>query len=226
MITSPGCDQKIYKSLNNRASYFQRKIISWGKNNFANYPWRHATNDWHNLVAEIMLQRTRADQVLPVYEKFCREYSSPGQYLRKEDFGVFNSLGLNWRGQLLRELAAIIEHEPIPLNREKLLKLPGVGPYIASAYLSLHKNKREHIIDSNVVRLYGRFFGFQTNSESRRLKALHDIADILTPKRSFKAYNYGLIDFTRAICRPRPECGECIIHKRCTYKANENLDDE
>ena len=46
-------------------------------------------------------------------------------------------------------------------NKIDLLKLPGVGEYIASAFRSFHFGKREFIIDSNVVRLYGRFYGWR-----------------------------------------------------------------
>jgi A/G-specific adenine glycosylase len=59
------------------------------------------------------------------------------------------------------------------------------GSYIASAYRSLHLRERDFIIDSNVIRLYGRFFGFSTDSETRRKRSFLELADRATPARRF-----------------------------------------
>jgi A/G-specific adenine glycosylase len=47
--------------------YFKTKLIRWGQSNFADFPWRNPHKKWYCLVAEIMLQRTKAEQVVPVY---------------------------------------------------------------------------------------------------------------------------------------------------------------
>jgi A/G-specific adenine glycosylase len=198
--------------------YFVKNIIAWGRMNYAAFPWRSTINDWHILAAEVMLQRTRAEQVLPVYEHFCREYSSPFEYLQKGDFGVFEKLGLNWREATLHELAVTLcQYADIPTDKELLLKLPGVGQYIASAYRSLYKGKRDTIIDSNVVRIYGRYFNFSTGPETRRSETVKTLAESLTPKIIFRDYNFALIDFTRSICKPKPNCSFCKITKKCGY---------
>lgn len=197
--------------------YFREKIIAWGRRHSADFPWRKTTNRWHALVAEIMLQRTRAEQVLPAFELFAKQYALPSDYVRNKNASVFHSLGLFWREEYLTKLAAILCETDIPEDKESLLKLPGVGEYIASAYLSLHAGKREPIIDSNVVRLYGRFFGFETDGETRRDLSIRQLAELLTPKRDFKAYNYGVIDFTGAVCKPKPLCQECILRKKCNW---------
>ena len=102
----------------------------------------------------------------------------------------------------------------VPDDYRTLTEVPGVGPYAAAAYLSLHTGKRAPIIDSNVVRLYGRFFGFDTGPETRRNKALIQLAERITPKRKFKEFNYALIDLTRAICGPRPDHDICPLYRR------------
>ena len=55
-------------------SYFKKRLIDWGRVNFKDFPWRRTKNKWHYLVAEIMLQRTKADQVEPVYLSFVRSF--------------------------------------------------------------------------------------------------------------------------------------------------------
>lgn len=198
-------------------SFFTKRIIRWGRRNYSHFPWRKTQNRWHALVAEIMLQRTKAEQVVPVYEDFASRYPAPEDYARDTQRRVFRSLGLYWREKELRSLAATLSSRNIPVTKADLLKLPGIGSYIAAAYLSLHRNKREPIIDSNVVRLYGRFFGFKTHGETRRKRWFVGLSGYLTPSIDFKDYNYALIDFTRAICRPKPLCHECILKSRCSF---------
>ena len=199
------------------ATYFTEAIVTWARHNYAVYPWRRTKNRWHALVAEVMLQRTGAEQVLPVYKAFCDQYETPRDYFLYADGTVFNSLGLKWREKKLLELAIALSEKDIPEDKELLLQLPGVGDYIAAAYRSLHLGRYDVIIDSNVVRFYGRYFGFETDGESRRKKELRALAKMLTPEVAFKTYNYGLIDFTRKTCKLKPLCIDCILKNSCNY---------
>jgi len=203
--------------------HFQNTIIHWGHANYADFPWRATDNRWHSLVAEIMLQRTNAEQVLPAFIDFAAKYSSPREYLVDPDARVFSTLGLIWREKYLRELADRLLDMTIPEDKEQLTKLPGVGNYVASAFRSLHIGIRDILIDSNIVRLYGRYFGFKTDGETRRKKWFIDLAEKLTPADSFRAFNYGLLDFTRAICRPKPQCESCPLSSRCAYFTTQAL---
>jgi len=198
--------------------WFRKEVMNWGQDNFYRFPWRFAKNKWHCLVAEIMLQRTRAEQVEPVYVKFTDRYKNPQDYLVDLGMNVFTNLGLPERERQFLLLNKIINENGIPDKKDDLLKLPGIGDYIASAFLSLHLGIRAFLIDSNVVRLYGRFFGFATDSETRRKKWFREFADKMTPSRNHRTYNYALIDFSRQICKSRPECQICPIRKRCSYR--------
>jgi A/G-specific adenine glycosylase len=204
--------------------FFRKRMIQWGRKNYSSFPWRKTKNPWHALVAEIMLQRTRAEQVVPVYKRFASRYPTAEEYANDSTrWQVFESLGLYWREKELRNLAKTLTSEDIPEKKEDLLKLPAVGNYIAGAYLSLHKEKREPIIDSNIVRLYGRFFGFPTHGETRRKRWFINLAERLTPVRSFRDYNYALLDFTRIICRPKPLCNRCMLNNKCSFFLSNKL---
>jgi A/G-specific adenine glycosylase len=196
----------------------RENIIIWGQANYADFPWRHTPNRWHALVAEIMLQRTRAEQVLPAYLDFTAKYMTAADYAADPDGRVFATLGLNWREKYFRELATVLTGSAeIPSDKDALLQLPGIGHYIASAYRSMHLGLRDVIIDSNVVRIYGRFFGFETDGETRRKKWFIDLADRITPVNRFRDYNYGLIDFTRTVCRPAALHNQCPVTQDCRY---------
>ncbi len=126
--------------------------------------------------------------------------------------------GLHWRGPLLYRTAEAVAARggTPPESLTELLTLPGVGPYAASAWLSLHRGKRAVIIDNNVARWLSRLEGRPYDAETRRKKWVADFAEQLTPTRAFRAYNYAVLDFTMQICVPgRPRCGECPIRRDC-----------
>lgn len=197
--------------------FLRDNILRWGRENYSNFPWRSTENEWHALVAELMLQRTKAEQVLEAYKAFVATYPEPSVYAKDEYASAFANLGLHWREPLLKKLAITLSNNPIPHGKEELLELPGIGPYIAAAFRSMHIGIKDTIIDSNVVRLYGRFFGFQTDGETRRKKWFIHLAKSITPHTDFTAYNYGLLDFTREICTPKPTCERCPLNLRCRY---------
>jgi DNA (cytosine-5)-methyltransferase 1 len=199
------------------STYFRNTIIKYEVINGARFAWRTTPNKWHALVAEVMLQRTQAPQVEKAYLTFTSKFTTPSGYLNDNNPLVFTSLGLKWREKTFRQLAEELSNTNIPSDTESLLKLPSIGDYIASAFRSLHLGIRDYIIDSNVVRLYGRYFGFETDGETRRKKWFIHLAEKLTPNKRFKEYNYGLIDFTREICRLKPRCSVCVLNRKCSY---------
>ena len=93
--------------------YIRRKVLEWGRANFKEFPWRHLSNQWHSLVVEIMLQRTKADQVEPVFLEFVERYPAPEDYLADTDSNVFEHLGLPQRREWLKALAHEISQRMI-----------------------------------------------------------------------------------------------------------------
>jgi len=201
-------------------SYVRRKLLAWGRVNFEDFPWRTSTNEFHALIAEILLQRTKASQVISTYLNLIETYPVPASLARAEVAEVervIRPLGLKWRAKLLVQLGKALEQYDgkVPDEQQALPRLPGVGAYVSAAYLSLHRKKRRPIVDSNIVRFYGRFFGFDTGPETRRNRGVITLAECLTPARKSKEFNYALIDFTRNICKPRPDHEICPVKARC-----------
>ena len=133
---------------------------------------------------------------------------------------VVSGLGLHWRGPLLYRTATAVAEQggAPPESAEALQALPGIGPYAASAWLSLHRGQRAVIIDNNVARWLARLTGRPYDGETRRKRWLQALADSLTPQRAFRDYNYAVLDFTMTICTPRaPRCGDCPLSGWCAY---------
>ena len=198
-----------------------RALTRWGRKNARSYPWREELPLWQALIAEVMLQRTRAEQVVPTFNLFRSRYPSPtalAQASKAELVRLAEPLGLRWRGRLLHKLAKEVARLDgvLPLDQPTLEALPGVGPYAAAATLSLHANRRAVLIDSNTVRVLCRLVGSTYDGETRRKRWLRELAESVTPPRAHRAYNYALLDLAALVCLPRtPQCKVCPIKAWC-----------
>lgn len=209
-----------------KSSIISKKILSWGKQNFAPYPWRFTDNKWLSFVAEIMLQRTRASSVVPVWSEFAKRFPAPESLLdvsEDEIRSLIAPLGLAWRAPLIWKLAEIlVDLEEIPEDKDILKRLPGIGDYAASAVMSFKMNKRAVLIEANVVRWICRMTGSEYHGEVRRQTWLREIIDVLTPVRVYRDFNYALLDFTMTVCAKKPSCGQCPVSRHCFYYAGMN----
>ena len=211
---------------NGEKEFFEKSILSWFKKNGKKYPWRNEKDPYRILIAEIMLQRTRVNQVLPVYQEFIKKYpdiNSASKADVKQILTYVKKLGLFWRSKLIKEMIAHLVKNTggkIPPERKELLKIPGVGDYIADAMISFAFNGRRTIIDSNVVRLVSRFFGVEEKGELRRNKKFINLCQELTEKTAaadVKRFNWGLIDLAAEVCKPFPLCVKCPLSSSCIY---------
>jgi A/G-specific adenine glycosylase len=194
----------------------RRILFRWGRQNFKQLPWRRPARLWHGLVAEVLLQRTKAGTAARTYSKFVLRYHDPSQLADAEISEIeelVRPLGLPQRAHQLQKLGmALSKRKGVPPEKfEDLLKLPGIGPYAAAAYLSFHRGHRATIIDANVVRWICRLVDYDYDGETRRKKWFIALATRLTPRKEVRAYNFAVLDFTIDVCSPRPKCSRCPI---------------
>lgn len=206
-----------------RVEEIRRRLLAWGTHHYREFPWRSGVDGYAGLIAEILLTRTRAENVVPVFAEFMRRFPDPGRLADsslQEVEAVIRPLGLKWRAPLLHELGKrLVELGGIPSTLPELLGLPGVGPYVAAAFISLHCGDRGVLIDSNVVRWIARLLGRSHDAETRRRRWMLDAADRITPRENARAFNYALLDFTMTVCTPRkPSCPICPLNTGlCEY---------
>jgi A/G-specific adenine glycosylase len=109
----------------------------------------------------------------------------------------------------------------VPDTKEELLKLPGIGPYIANAVLASAYNKRVAVLDTNIIRILERFFEIRSSkTRARTDPILWGVAQRLLPKKTniCKTWNYALLDFGALVCSHyNPQCKECPCRRRCNY---------
>lgn len=212
-------DYKYYK-----IRRLREKVIQYGSEQYQAFPWRTPEHKWHGLLAEVLLQRTRANNVVPVYNRLVQLYPAPedlaSSKLSKVEKLLY-PLGLRWRAKLVQSLARSLKGlESTPENLDELLLLPGVGPYAANAFLAFHTEKRAILIDSNTARFVCRYTGNDYYGEIRRKKWLIDYIDRLTPRENSKIFNLSFLDFSMLVCKStKPDCNGCPLQRyHCLYE--------
>ncbi len=161
----------------------RRVLTAWGEHNVADYPWRSEKNQFHALIAEVLLQRTRAEQVIPSFQEFKKRFPAARDLGRATESSIrtiIKPLGLPWRAKFLKRLGQeLADQNKIPSEPGELEGLPGIGPYAANAYVSFHGGRRgvllrfEYRRNSTGGFLVSRpVLGFGEVDSSRRLQSL------------------------------------------------------
>ena len=203
--------------------WFRDRLLTWAELNLRKYPWRRTSNPYCLLVAELLLQRTDADTVAPVYEAFLERYPTLNRLAiaNVEDIAkLLQPLGLFFRAERLSQTAKIILENggEIPQQETELLKLPGIGIYTARAILSQAFGQPAAVMDTNVARILERFFGITGGRVKSRCKILWNAADKVAPDSDVGHWNLTLLDFGALICTARnPQCLKCPVSIRCHW---------
>lgn len=204
----------------NRSTTRPRELLlKWHRDHFRRYPWREVGRDpWHVLMAEMCLHRTRADQVVPVFESLLRIAPTPQAMVDNADeaLAAMQSLGLRWRAEniirVAQELLDLFGGE-VPDDDYELRMLPGVGDYVAQAVLCFGFGRRAVLMDTNTMRIVGRLYGHEKSRRWQLRLDLHQLAGASGPDAEF---NYALLDLGALVCRAgTPRCETCPLRQMC-----------
>ena len=118
----------------------------------------------------------------------------------------------------LTKIAAEIKADShIPLSMDKLTALPGIGRKSANVILREAGRPAEGIIvDLHVMRVAPRL-GIADGKDPKEME--EQLMETL-PKKEWDA-GMAISFLGREICRPKPECPECLMNTVCTYYKKE-----
>lgn len=186
-------------------------------------PWRELKTPYRVFLAEMLLVRTRADVVARIYESLIEQYPDIYKLAAADENNLrisLRPLGLSKRTPYIIEAARYIcniYNGIIPDEIESLLKIPGIGPYTASAIGVFAYNRKTVPYDVNILRFLSRLTGLEMENRTKGSKALRELAPELSEEKTGLRTEV-LLDFTRLICRPRnPLCGQCCLKRSCIY---------
>ncbi len=197
-------------------------LLEWYRPRRTAYPWRRRDDPYAILVSEVMLQQTQAARVAPVFERFLRRFPSVHALARAPRAAVvraWDTLGYNRRAVALSEAARIVVGKPggrIPSDPEELLRLPGVGPYTASAVASIAFGRPVAAVDTNVRRVVARFH-LGRDATVVDTAVVDRLAGEWLPRSAPGDWNQALMDLGREVCRPTPRCGSCPLAPWCAF---------
>jgi len=200
-----------------------RLLLDWYRTNKRDLPWRRTKDPYRIWVAEVMLQQTRVDTVIPYYERFLKKFPDvKALACAREDsvLKAWESLGYYSRARHLHEAARVVVNQfggVIPAEMADLRKLPGVGAYTAGAILSIAFGRRVAAVDGNVIRVIARLFALEEPVDGSKAKrVIEAIAQGLVPAGEPGQYNQALMDLGSGICTPRsPACPACPLAAAC-----------
>jgi len=222
--TASGSDPSVVGGRVVEGSFAAEILRWWSGRRRRDFPWRRTSDPYRVLVAEILLQRTKAEQVVPIYEEFLRRYPSLYELARAELEEIEETvrpLGLAKRARLLKSLAEVLVTRfrgEVPRSAEALLELPGVGYYTANAVLCFAYGEDVPLVDWNVARVVKRIWNIPMKRAPHTDKKLMEFAARLVPQGKGREFNLALLDFSAEICRPRnPECRSCPVSQMCDY---------
>lgn len=202
----------------------RENLLAWWERSQRRFPWRTTRDPYKIFVAEVLLHRTRAAQVVDLFESVLTRYPSVTELAKAapdELHLLLHSAGLRWRVKLLLEAATHITERfggRIPKEREELKSIPGVGHYIAAAIRCFAFDERDAVVDTNVVRVLARVYGLTVTDNLRRSQSFHSLANRTIDPSAPRAFNLALLDLAALVCTPRlPHCSECPIRFECEF---------
>lgn len=204
---------------------FRKCLLLWYKVNKREFPWRYSNDPYKIIVSEVLLQKTNVAKVLRVFNYFIEKYPSVNELSAAKLADVekiIKDLGLLYRAERLISIArqlSVDYQSKVPSKKDHLVKLRGLGSYVSSAVRCFAFNKREAIVDTNIIRLIERIFGVKSSkSRPRDDKTIWKFAESLLPTQKVKDYNYALLDFSALICTTRnPRHEICPLKNICKY---------
>jgi A/G-specific adenine glycosylase len=207
---------------------FSEYLSEWWKINRRSYPWRFENDPYRVFIAEYLLQRTRADAVKSIYNAFLRSFPDFRSINLAGEFeisGVIYTLGLQKRIKRLKSASKMIEEEyggNLPLSKEKLMSIPGVGDYTASAILVFTRSGDEPLIDSNTVRILSRNLEIGGDYDNvRKSEFIHRIYNEMKGDTDPVIFGYAMIDLSALICTPnKPACHLCPLANICLFHSS------
>ena len=180
-------------------------------------------------MVEILLQQTRAERIASFVPKFLTDYPSLYVIAKTPESTLatrLSSLGLQNRRakQLIALAGALLDRDAqVPNLKSDLQSLPGIGPYIASAYLSTVLEKAEPMVDVNMARLIERLYGTRKLADIRYDPHINGIANRLIKLVSKPVeLNWAMLDLGALHCTAHsPSCADCTLLTVCpTGRAN------
>lgn len=210
------------------------QLRQWFQGRRRELPWRVSAgadglrDPYRTWVAEIMLQQTRVEAVVPYFEAFLARFPTVEALAAAEEdqvLAAWAGLGYYRRARHLQAAAkAVAAVGAFPTTAQEWQELPGIGPYTSAAIASLVSGERLPVVDGNVKRVVARLDGLELRRDDPALHRASEQAGSvwmtqLPPAQLAAAgeLNEALMELGATVCKARQAlCEECPWQSSCT----------
>ncbi len=201
-----------------------RRLVAWYCRGHRDLPWRRTSDPYRVLVSEIMLQQTRAQTVIPYYDRFLERFPTAEALAaaREDDvLALWSGLGYYRRARNLWRAAKTIAAAGFPRDYDGIRALPGVGNYTASAVASIAFGLPHAVVDGNVLRVVARVTNDGSDIGSVKVRArFGGVAQEWLGGRDPSEFNQALMELGATICLPKaPLCSKCPLGPECSARS-------
>jgi len=237
-VQSPAPEADVSRRL---APELRRQLLAWWEVHGRHaIPWKlrpdgsapaagEPLDPWPIWSAEIMLQQTQLQVVLPYWRRWIAAFPTAAVLAAASEHEVllrWQGLGYYARARRLHQGAALLtaaaqapEADSWPRTLEAWLALPGIGRSTAGSILSSAFDLPHPILDGNVKRVLTRLIA-SPRPPARDLAALWQLSEQLLDQDRPRAFNQALMDLGATLCTPRkPRCPECPWQGTCAAYA-------
>lgn len=197
-------------------------ILNWYWSNKRDLPWRKTNDPYAVLVSEMMLQQTRVDTVISYYHRFIDKFPDVNVLAQADEtevLAMWQGLGYYSRARNLHKLAKQVAQKGsvFPDSYEGWRELPGVGPYIAGAVMSIAYNIPQPAVDGNVLRVISRIDASRVDimSITARKEVIARVMEMI-PEGHAGDFTQALMELGALVCKPTsPNCEACPVKETC-----------
>jgi len=195
------------------------RLLDWYDAGHRDLPWRRSPDPYRIWISEVMLQQTRAEAVIPYYERFLQRFPDAAALARApldDVLACWAGLGYYSRARNLHKTARLVA-AGFPRSYIGLRQLAGIGDYTAAAIASIAFGLPHAVLDGNVMRVVARVTNDAADIASGRTRSrFRAIAQGWLDRRRAGAFNQALMELGATVCLPRaPRCLICPIHSLC-----------
>ncbi len=202
-------------------------LVAWYRRNRRDLPWRRTSDPYAIWIAEIMLQQTTVQAVVPYYTRFMVRFPDLETLARARlptVLAAWSGLGYYRRARNLHSAARLIVADHggrFPDTAAGVLALPGIGRYTAGAILSIAFGQRQPVLDGNVARVLSRVLlirgdAQEAGNKHRLWQAARELVEL---SKAPGDLNQALMELGATICTPiGPDCPSCPLARRCAAR--------
>ena len=198
-----------------------KALLDWYRRGCRDLPWRRTQDPYRIWVSEIMLQQTRAQAVIPYYQRFLDRFPTVealAAAAEEEVLALWAGLGYYSRARnLLRAARQAVAGGGFPREYAAIRELPGIGDYTAAAVASIAFGLPHAVVDGNVLRVVARLTNDPADiAAARTRERFRATVQEWMGRQNPGTFNQALMELGATVCLPsNPLCRQCPVAAGC-----------